>query len=130
MIGFGENLGSGFPLILSAWNEKHWLNPELLEQPELMQVKLSLTVADVVKDVTKDFAKEITERQLVILEMMATEPTLSAKTISEKNSGKGSEKESITERTIQNDLARLKKLGILTREGGRKKGHWVINVKE
>ena len=22
MIGFGENLGSGFPLILSAWNEK------------------------------------------------------------------------------------------------------------
>ena len=35
MIGFGENLGSGFPLILSAWNEKHWLKPELLEQPAL-----------------------------------------------------------------------------------------------
>ena len=39
MIGFGENLGSGFPLILSAWNEKHWLKPELLEQPDLLQVK-------------------------------------------------------------------------------------------
>ena len=36
MIGYGENLGSGFPLILSAWNEKHWLKPELIEQPELM----------------------------------------------------------------------------------------------
>lgn len=23
MIGYGENLGSGFPLILNAWNEKH-----------------------------------------------------------------------------------------------------------
>ena len=38
MIGYGENLGSGFPLILNAWNEKHWIKPELLEQPELMQV--------------------------------------------------------------------------------------------
>lgn len=26
-----ENLVSGFPLILSAWNEKHWLKPELIE---------------------------------------------------------------------------------------------------
>ena len=31
MVGLGENLGSGFPLILSAWNEKHWLKPELIE---------------------------------------------------------------------------------------------------
>lgn len=44
MIGFGENLGSGFPLILSAWNEKHWLKPELIEQRELLQVKLILSV--------------------------------------------------------------------------------------
>lgn len=43
MIGYGENLGSGFPLILNAWNEKHGLKPELQEQPELMQVKLTPT---------------------------------------------------------------------------------------
>ena len=36
MIGYGENLGSGFPLILNAWNEKHWMKPELVEQPELI----------------------------------------------------------------------------------------------
>lgn len=30
MIGYGENLGSGFPLILNAWNEKHWMKPELI----------------------------------------------------------------------------------------------------
>ena len=59
MIGFGENLGSGFPLILSAWNEKHWLKPELIEQRELMQVKLVLSIEtkDVVKDVVKDVGK-------------------------------------------------------------------------
>lgn len=28
-----------FPLFLSACNEKHWLEPELVEQPNLMQVK-------------------------------------------------------------------------------------------
>jgi predicted HTH transcriptional regulator len=44
MIGYGENLGSGFPLILNAWNEKRWLKPELLEQPELLQVKLTLFI--------------------------------------------------------------------------------------
>ncbi len=42
MIGFGENLGSGFPLILHAWDERHWTKPELIEQPELLQVKLVL----------------------------------------------------------------------------------------
>ena len=42
MIGYGENLGSGFPFILNAWNEMHWKKPELVEQPELMQVKLTL----------------------------------------------------------------------------------------
>lgn len=44
IIGYSENLGSGFPLILNAWNEKHCLKPELLEQPELMQVKLTLQI--------------------------------------------------------------------------------------
>ena len=42
--GWGENPGSGFPLILSACNEKHWIEPELVEQPDLMQVKLILHI--------------------------------------------------------------------------------------
>ena len=29
---------------MSAWNEKHWLKPELIEQTELMQVKLVLHI--------------------------------------------------------------------------------------
>lgn len=89
-----------------------------------MQVKLTLTVTDFVKDFVKDFAEEITERQQIVLGIIANDPSLSAKAISEKMS----EKESVTERTIQNDLAKLKKLGILSREGGRKEGHWVIKV--
>ena len=64
---------------------------------------------------------------------MIQEPTLTAKAISEKISEKTSEKTSekfeVSDRTIENDLAQLKKIGILIREGGRKDGRWVIIYK-
>ena len=44
-------------------------------------------------------------------------------------SEKMSEKEGVNERTIERDIAKLKKLGVLTREDGRKEGRWVINKK-
>lgn len=37
-----------------------------------------------------------------------------------------SEKILNVERTIERDLAKLKKLGILTRKGGRKDGEWLL----
>ena len=64
MIGYGENLGSGFPLILNAWNEKHWMKPELVEQPELMQVKLTLYLENETnQDGVKDGVKELFDIQ-------------------------------------------------------------------
>ena len=77
-------------------------------------------------DVPKDVLKELSEKQKVIIEMIIADPFLSAKAISEKISEKTSEKIGVTARTIENDLAQLKKLGILTREGGRKEGKWII----
>jgi ATP-dependent DNA helicase RecG len=77
-------------------------------------------------DVQKDVLKELSEKQKVIIEMIIANPFLSAKTISEKMS----EKEGVNERTIKRDLAKLKKLGILTREGGRKEGKWVIKTND
>ena len=68
--------------------------------------------------VLKDVLRELSERQIVILEMIVRDPSLSAKAMSEKNTN--------VERTIERDLAKLKKLGILTRKGGRKNGEWVI----
>jgi predicted HTH transcriptional regulator len=116
MIGYGENLGSGFPIILNAWNEKHWLKPELVEQPELMQVKLILHIET--KNVAKDVAKEISDRQHIILGFLQDSPTLSATELSQKTG--------MTTRTIQRDLADLQEKGILSREGSRKGGRWVI----
>ena len=81
---------------------------------------------DFVIDFVNDFVKELTEHQRIILDMIVADASLTAKAISEKMS----KKDSVTERTIQNDLAQLKKMGILSREGGRKEGRWVIVNKQ
>ena len=36
MIGFGENLDSGFPKIIAAWKETNWGEPELKNKIELL----------------------------------------------------------------------------------------------
>jgi len=42
MIGLGDNIGSGFPAILSAWGEEQWRKPDLSQNTELHQVELKL----------------------------------------------------------------------------------------
>ena len=42
MIGLGDNIGSGFPTILSAWGEENWRQPDLYNDQELHQVDLKL----------------------------------------------------------------------------------------
>ena len=82
---------------------------------------------DGIKGGVKGGVKEIPERQRIILELIIADLFLSAKATSEKTS----EKFTVSDRTIENDLAQLKKKGILAREGGRKEGKWVIlNKKE
>ena len=56
------------------------------------------------------------------MEIISANPSLSARAISERMS----EKTQVVDRTVERDIAKLKKMGILTREGGRKEGHWVI----
>ena len=89
--------------------------------PEFIKEKVVLN-KDFIKDFIKENRLQISERQEIILEMVAMDPTLSAKAISEKIS----EKTDVTAGTIENDIAKLKRLGILKREGGRKDGTWVI----
>lgn len=76
MIGYGENLGSGFPMIVSAWKAAGWGEPVLKNQIDLDEVDLSLpvqepteisenysnenkrTLSDVLKNVPKDVLKK------------------------------------------------------------------------
>ena len=117
MVGFGENIGSGFPQIIAAWKETNWGGPELKNKIELDEVELVLPLGKVA-NVVKDVVKELTERQQVILNLIKENPSLSANEMSQKTG--------MTSRTIQRDLALLHEKGILYREGGRKDGRWVI----
>ena len=56
--------------------------------------------------------------------MIIADPFLSAKAISEKMS----EKDGVNERTIERDIAKLKKLGVLICESGRKEDRQGIKV--
>ena len=83
MIGYGENIGSGFPLILSAWNEKHWIKPELIEQTELMQVKLVLHILNEgdTQDVPQTIIELIYNNPNITREDIAKQIGVSTKTI-------------------------------------------------
>lgn len=47
MIGFGDNIGSGFPLILRAWKEESWVRPDLVEDRDIHEVSLKLKMSSI-----------------------------------------------------------------------------------
>lgn len=112
MIGYGENLGSGFPLILNAWNEKHWLKPELLEQLDLMQVKLTLHIQN------EPINEDITERQKAILSSILQKPL--------SNRDELAEMAGVSLATIKREITILRKNGYIDKDGSNKNGQWLI----
>ena len=151
MIGYGENLGSGFPMILNAWKESGWCEPELNNKTDIDEVELVLpfredenffadtqNVTDIVpknvlKDVSKDVLKNVlkelpkeiatklSERQIVILGLIKETPNIAWREISEKLD--------VSIKTIQRDFADMRNLGVvINREGGKTFGHWTIQL--
>ena len=72
---------------LSAWNEKHWIKPELIEQTELMQVKLVLHILkegdtqSVPQDVPQTIIELIYNNPNITREDIAKQIGVSTKTI-------------------------------------------------
>ena len=121
---------------LSAWNEKHWIKPELIEQPELMQVKLVLHILNegVLQDVpqsgtqggtqddTQDGTQDDTQGDTQGLDLdtwieneIANNPKITTEELA-RLSGK-----SII--TIKRHLAKLKHINYV---GSGYSGHWEI----
>lgn len=59
LIGLGEGAGSGFPKILSAWNEQSWRIPELKEETNLSQVSLKLWMISMLPEECLESLKSI-----------------------------------------------------------------------
>jgi ATP-dependent DNA helicase RecG len=50
MIGFGDNIGSGFPTILNAWKKENWRKPFLMERTDLHLVELTLSMVSLIPE--------------------------------------------------------------------------------
>ena len=125
MVGFGENIGSGFPQIIAAWKETKWGEPELKNKIELDEVELVLPLGKKQSGTSfrsnsdrKDDRKELTERQEVIISLIKENDRITIDDMTEKIK--------VSEKTIRRELSILYEKGILIREGGRKDGRWVI----
>ena len=131
-LGNGEKAGSGADIIKKGWADNKWQQPMLSErvQPDecLMTLALDGGEENVGKDFGKDFGKEqngtkdgtkeLSERQLLILNMIKLDDTIKTHDLTQKTG--------MSQRTLMRELAALQEKGILTREGGRKGGRWVI----
>ena len=95
--------------------------------PEFKAERLVLNGELEVQNCTKDRPKELTERQKVILDIIAEDCTITAQKIAQKIAQKNIK---LGQRTLMKELSDLKKVGVLTREGGRKDGVWIVIKKE
>lgn len=147
MIGYGDNIGSGFQKILAAWKSLGFKRPKLEELDDVNEVWQTLpfveshetvstansTVSDGVNDgVNNDNSANVGEnvgekseinisgRQKDIIDLMKKSPTITAKQLSEILS--------VTSRTVERDISSLKDMGILSRKGTDKSGEWILQL--
>jgi len=117
MIGYGENLGSGFPLILSAWKEAGWGKPVLENKVDLDEVELALPV-ELNESSQKTTQKTTQKTAQKIREMMKTNSEIS---IEELAAACG-----ITRDGVNYHIRNLKKKNKIRRIGGDNGGHWEV----
>lgn len=102
------------------------IHPAFIDEKEyLASIRKELdeeNSADFGKDCTKDCTKELSERQKIIMNMVRLSATITLPEIALKLS--------VGVRTVKTEIKELQRLGILSREGGRKEGKWVINETE
>lgn len=143
MIGFGENLGSGFPKILDAWKEAKWEAPTLEDRLSLEGVRLTLpipfkengtlndadnalngalNVTDGALNITDDDAHQLTEKQYKIYRLIKGDGVLNVAV----NTKYLSETLGVSKKTIQRDLNILQEKGLIEWIGAKKNGYWKV----
>ena len=121
MIGYGENLGSGFPLILNAWSEQGWLRPELIEQTDLLQVRLTLFFENepTSEPISKPISEPLSEREKAVLALIEQSPLSTRDELAESAN--------MSLATLKRVLAGLREKGIIRRSGGNKRSRWLTS---
>lgn len=131
-MGLVEAWGSGIRRILGAATEYGLPVPKVEVFDDMFRVNLFRNVQNNVNDtsfgenfgnknVVKELGKEkqrLTDTQLKILECLVEDKYISAKKIADKIGVSG--------RTVENNIQKLKEIGIVVRHGSPKSGYWEI----
>jgi predicted HTH transcriptional regulator len=131
MIGFGENVGSGFPKIIAAWKETNWGEPQLLNKLDVDEVELVLPVpstkatsdtapANAPANASVNAPVKLNKTQIEIVKAMINDKHVTyddLKTIVRVNRS-----------TITRNIAVLKEKGVIRRVGEDKNGCWEVLI--
>ena len=123
MIGYGENVGSGFPTILSAWKEAQWGEIKLKNKIEVDEVELVLPVpnnrnrhaSDTINDGLNDGLNDrLNDSVMTTYNIISSNPGIQGKDIAEIS------RKSIP--TIDRHIAILIKEGLIEHRDSKKTG--------
>ena len=125
MIGFGENVGSGFPKIIAAWKETNWGEPQLLNKLDVDEVELVLPVpstkssgAGVSEGVSNRVPNGVSDTAKTIYSHIKGNPNISRSELVNLTG--------ISLKNVQKHINRLKELGFIRRIGSTRLGYWEI----
>ena len=137
MIGFGENVGSGFPKIIAAWKETNWGDPQLLNKLDVDEVELILPVPSTKSSnvglpnelsielperlsirLSKELSKGLSETAATIFKLIYADNYITRGDIAKKVG--------ISVTAVQKHVNKLKSIRLLDREGSASHGHWII----
>ena len=129
-LGNGEKAGSGADIIRKGWDDNHWPVSELSERTQPDETMMTLQLVSEAKSqedkhnvgetVGGNVWSKLTDRQKLIIKELHKSPTISAKATSERMS--------VSPRTIERDLQKLTKMGVVIHEGSDYGGEWKVLI--
>ena len=124
-IGFGENVGSGFPKIIAAWKETNWDEPQLLNKLDVDEVELVLPVpspkassVNAPVNAPANASVKLNNTQLAIIKVLLKDNRATYEDLA-KIIG-------VDRTTIRRNIAVLKEKGVIRRVGEDKNGYWEV----
>ena len=122
-LGLIEKYGSGIKRIVDYFKAENLPVPEFRNISEGFMVTIFEKVEDDVtkgvgKGVGKDVGKDVGKELLIVLHILENNPRIKITEIAQEVG--------VTRRTIERQLSRLKELGLIKRNGGRKDGVWNV----
>jgi ATP-dependent DNA helicase RecG len=106
-----RNISDGF--MVTVYSEKSSRKDFVENGKQNYSVNVGINVG---KDVVKDVVKDLSEIQNLIIDLISTNPGITIKEIASRLN--------LTTRTIDRNIAILKKANLLSRQNGRKEGFW------